>query len=429
MSNWFSRFEARRWPLAGLIALAAGLMWWSPPVALAPLLVGLLILLWPTRDHDAVGELGTLLDKVAVGKLSDRVPRAQRDPGIERLRTRLNASLDQTETAFREMLGGMEATIEGRDWRRLQTDGLHGTFRQVLERMQKLLDRLQEARGTVAREALLSRIFARSESGLHSVIEQVNSALADVDTRAATVRELASGFCDAAQRMAGAAGDMNRSLGEAHDSTRQSVSAMVELRDTTAAMRSMTARIDQIAKQTNLLALNAAIESARAGEAGRGFVVVAEEVGKLADQTQQAVTEIGKGIAALSQAMAGVSDNMTHLGGAVESARNTAESFGTNLTGSARAAAEVGGQVDGIVEGTARMQRLMHNVARAQATRANASQAVSGQNSAESITDPDEAAAIEQARSGRWRNSDAERDALVAAFERIFASIEKHAGR
>ena len=429
MSNWFSRFETRRWPLASLIAVAAGLMWWSPMAALAPLLLGFVLVSWPTRDGNAVGELGTLLDGVATGKLSDRAPRAQHEPGIERLRTRLNASLDQTETAFREMLGGMEATIEGRDWRRLQTDGLHGTFRQVLERMQKLLDRLQEARGTVAREALLSRIFARSESGLRSVIEQVNAALAEVDTRAAAVRQLSGGFCDAAQRMSGAAGDMNRSLGEAHDSTRQSVSAMVALRDTTAAMRSMTARIDQIAKQTNLLALNAAIESARAGEAGRGFVVVAEEVGKLADQTQKAVTEIGKGIVALSDAMAGVSDNMTHLGGAVESARNTAETFGAELSGAASAAAEVGEQVDAILDGANRMQHLMHNLARAQATRANASQAVNDQPSSAAIADPDEAAAIEQARSGRWRNSDAERDALVAAFERIFASIERHGSR
>lgn len=125
------------------------------------------------------------------------------------------------------------------------------------------------------------------------------------------------------------------------DHVTQTAQAMVTLEDEAKNVTSVIDVIRGVAEQTNLLALNAAIEAARAGEQGRGFAVVADEVRTLASRTQQSTTDIQGMLSQLQQGVQRAVQGMNASATMTNEAVNSASDVGSSLSGIGTAVQEI----------------------------------------------------------------------------------------
>ena len=197
----------------------------------------------------------------------------------------------------------------------------------------------------------LSAVTEQTSAGVNSQKIETDQVATAMHEMTATVQEVARNAEDASQAAAAADGEAregDRVVNQAIDQIERlavevgrSTEAMAVLQQESDKIGSVMDVIKAVAEQTNLLALNAAIEAARAGEAGRGFAVVADEVRGLAQRTQKSTEEIQTLVAALQSGTQQVASVMNTSRGLTDSSVTLTRQAGTSLQGITRTVSNI----------------------------------------------------------------------------------------
>jgi len=256
-----------------------------------------------------IGKIAEISDQIAMGDIQHEIDiRSKDEIGI------LAGSFRKLITYMNELSGAAESiakndltiSVEPKS----EKDVLGNSFKTMITNLTGMVRQLTSNAGELVSAATeissASEQMSRGANDQSQQVEQVSSAIEEMtativesSNNAGEETDASKGASDTATSGGQIVSDTIQGMQKIADVVKESAESIAKLATSADQIGEIIGVIDDIADQTNLLALNAAIEAARAGEQGRGFAVVADEVRKLAERTGKAtgeITEMIKGI-------------------------------------------------------------------------------------------------------------------------------------
>ena len=333
----------------GIDALRAQSIWWFAAASIFVALAG--IACTGVLDRVVAAPLCCLtacLGNLARGGDCDHLPRASVISEIDGIISSVTA-FRAVQVERRRLEAENTVQVEARQRLSRQVDEAVETFRNTSQTVLHIVDETSTRLRSTAETMATSAGGASEQAKMASVASR--TTLQNIQLVARSSGQLSTSITEIAHQVETASAVIQR----AGSVTETSAAEIEMLAEASAKIGNVVRLIQDIAEQTNLLALNATIEAARAGEAGRGFAVVASEVKQLAAQTAKATDEISGEIAAIQASTRHAVEAIRDVAKAMDEISATTATISTAIGHQTAATLDISRNAQEVAAGTAQM--------------------------------------------------------------------------